>query len=118
MSKIVYLDDDRIQHLLMNRIFKIQLPEWTTEIFSQPEDLYDWLSENESDIILSDLNLENSSAWEWVEKFGEVSKAKMVFLTAHVSAEDFEKKKRFEQVKFIFEKPLTNEDWEEIRGLV
>ncbi|MDX5339033.1 MAG: response regulator [Cyclobacteriaceae bacterium] len=118
MPKIVYLDDDRIQHMLMKKIFKIQLPDWSSENFTQPEDLYEWLAENDPEIILSDLNLEHSSAWEWVEKFGENSPAKIVFLTAHISSEDLEKMKKFDQVKFIFEKPLSQENWDEIKGLI
>lgn len=118
MPKIVYLDDDRIQHMLMKKIFKIQLPEWTSENFSQSEELCDWLSTNETDIILSDLNLENSSAWDWVEKLQRISSAQIVFLTAHASPEDYQKQQSFTHVKYIFEKPLSEENWEEIRGLV
>ncbi|WP_026952077.1 response regulator [Algoriphagus mannitolivorans] len=118
MPKIVYLDDDRIQHLLMKKIIKIQLPEWTSENFSQPEELCDWLATNETDIILSDLNLENSSAWDWVDKFQKISAAQIVFLTAHASPEDFQKQEQFMNVKFIFEKPLSGENWEEIKGMI
>ena len=118
MPKIVYLDDDKIQHLLMKKIVNIRLPEWSSENFTQPEDLHDWLSNNETDVILSDLNLENTSAWEWVEKFEEVSSANIVFLTAHAAPEDYEKLEQFGNVKFIFEKPLSDENWEDIKGLV
>ena len=118
MPKIVYLDDDRIQHLLMKKIIKIQLPEWSSENFSQPEELCEWLSKNEADVILSDLNLENTSAWAWVNKFKDISNAQIVFLTAHAAPDDFEKLGQFANVKFIFEKPLTEENWAEIKGLV
>lgn len=118
MPKIVYLDDDLVQHILMKKLMKIHLPEWTSEFFSNPQELTNWLAEKQTDLILSDLNLENGSAWNWIERFTEISAAPLVFLTAHATPDDLAKMTDFPQVKMIFEKPLAEYDWQKIAGII
>jgi DNA-binding response OmpR family regulator len=88
MTKLVYLDDDKIQHLLMRKLIKIYLPNCTVDFFSEPESLSSWLEENQVDLILSDLNFERSSGWDWVADFSSKSSAPVVFITANSSPDD------------------------------
>jgi DNA-binding NtrC family response regulator len=118
MATIVYLDDDQVQHLLMKKLFRIHVPECKIEFFSCPEKLQEWLRENQADLLLSDLNLEGSSVWDWIDDFTLVSQAKLVLITAHATPEDRRKKETFSQVKMIFEKPLSQENWKVISELI
>ncbi|TDQ19706.1 response regulator receiver domain-containing protein [Algoriphagus boseongensis] len=118
MPTIAYLDDDRIQHILMKKLFQIHLPSFEVQTFSKPNSMEDWLGNNVVDIILSDLNLEGESAWDWIERFTKISSAPLVFLTAHATPEDLGKMADFPQVKMIFEKPLAEDDWQKIAGMV
>lgn len=118
MPTIAYLDDDKIQHILMKKLFQIHLPSFEVQTFSKPKSLEDWLGNNQVGIILSDLNLDGESAWDWIEIFTKISSAPLVFLTAHASPEDMVKMADFPQVKMIFEKPLADDDWQQIAGIV
>ncbi len=117
MTKLVYLDDDKIQHLLMRKLIKIYLPACTVEFFSEPERLDSWLAENHADLILSDLNFETSSGWDWVAGFSSKSAAPIVFVTANSSPEDRRKATEFSRVKGLMEKPISEEDWSMLAGL-
>lgn len=118
MVKLVYLDDDRIQQLLMKKLMKIHLPNCLTEVFGEPEKLASWLDENRADLILSDLNFETSSGWDWVIEFSSKSAAPIVFVTANCSPEDDRKAAEFPQVKWVMDKPISEENWNSLRDLI
>ena len=118
MTKLAYLDDDKIQHLLMRKLIKIYLPNCTVDFFSEPENLSSWLEENQVDLILSDLNFETTSGWDWVADFSSKSSAPVVFVTASSSPEDRQKAREFSSVKGVMEKPISEEDWDSIAGLI
>lgn len=115
---IVYLDDDKIQHLLMKKLIKLNLPGSTSEFFENADELSNWLKENHADLILSDLNLEGGSGWDFVADFISNSDAPIVFITGHVSSDDLKKSTQFSRVKGVLEKPLSKDDWELISSLV
>ena len=118
MTKLVYLDDDKIQHLLMKKLIKIYLPDCTADFFAEPEILDSWLEENQVDLILSDLNFERSSGWDWVTSFSAKSSAPIVFVTASSSPEDRRKVGDFPMVKFLIEKPISEEHWKVLEVLL
>lgn len=118
MAKLVYLDDDRIQHLLMKKLMKIHLPDCSVEFFSEPEILLSWLEENDPDLILSDLNFEHSSGWDWMGEFASHTNAPIIFVTANSSVEDKKKLASFPLVKRIIEKPISAENWDELKQLI
>ena len=118
MAKLVYLDDDRIQHLLMKKLMKIHLPDCSVEFFSEPEILLSWLEENDPDLILSDLNFEHSSGWDWMDEFASHTNAPIIFVTANSSVEDKKKLASFPLVKRIIEKPISAENWDELKQLI
>jgi CheY-like chemotaxis protein len=118
MAKLVYLDDDIIQHLLTKKLLKIHLPNCTAVFFSEPESLDSWLVENQVDLILSDLNFEHSSGWDWVAEFSSKSDAPIVFVTANSSPEDRRKVAEHPRVKYVMEKPISEENWRQLQGLI
>jgi CheY-like chemotaxis protein len=118
MITLVYLDDDKIQRLLMKKLMKIHLPDCLTELFSEPEELSTWMDENRVDIILSDLNFETSSGWDWVADFSSKSTAPIVFITANCSPEDRRKSAEFPQVKWVMDKPISEGNWRMLQNLI
>lgn len=118
MAQLVYLDDDRIQHLLMKKMTKIFLPDCKAEFFTEPQSLSSWLGENRTNLIVSDLNLEGDSGWEWVAEFASKSAAPIVFVTASASPEDRLKAAGFSTVKSVMEKPLSEENWQQLADLI
>ncbi len=118
MAQLVYLDDDRIQHLLMKKMTKIFLPDSKAEFFTDPQSLSSWLAENRANLIVSDLNLEGASGWEWVAEFSSKSSAPIVFVTASASPEDRLKASEFDTVISVMEKPLSTENWQQLADLI
>lgn len=118
MLRLVYLDDDRIQHLLMKKLVKIYLPNCSMEFFNEPEKLDLWLDENHVDLILSDLNFDRSSGWDWVASFSAKSSAPIVFLTASSSPEDRRRVGDFPSVKCVMEKPISEDNWKTLKALI
>ncbi|NVJ85841.1 MAG: response regulator [Algoriphagus sp.] len=106
MPRLIFLDDDRIQHLLLRKLFQIHLPNWDSEFFENAQDAKGWLSQNEVDLIISDLNLGSEIGWKFVSEIQKFSQAPVVFLTGNISPLDQQKKAQVDQVKLILEKPL------------
>ncbi|GAA0878768.1 hypothetical protein GCM10009119_17360 [Algoriphagus jejuensis] len=118
MTQLVYLDDDKIQHLLMKKLIGIYLPDCSVQFFSEPEKLDSWLVENAADLILSDLNFDSSSGWDWLADFSSKSSAPIVFVTASSSSEDRRKAGKFAVVKAVMEKPISEENWQVLANLI
>ena len=118
MTKLAYLDDDKIQHLLMRKLINIYLPNCTVDFFNEPEKLSLWLEENQVDLILSDLNFETTTGWDWVADFSSKSSAPVVFVTANSSPDDRQKATEFSSVKGVMEKPISEEDWGTLGSLL
>ncbi|MCS5491805.1 response regulator [Algoriphagus limi] len=114
MPRLIFLDDDRIQHLLMRKLFQFHLPDWDFEFFENARDAKVWLSQNPVDLIISDLNLDTESGWDFVKEIGEYSETPVVFLTSNISPEDSQKKEQFSQVKLLLEKPLEESGFAQI----
>lgn len=118
MAKLVYLDDDPIQHLLMKKLMRMYLPDCTVEFFNEPDALSPWLEKNKVDLILSDLNFERSSGWDWVVDFNSKSDAPIIFVTANATREDQRRLGNSPRVKRILEKPISSENWKELNDLI
>ncbi|WP_439474788.1 response regulator [Algoriphagus formosus] len=118
MPKLILIDDDRIQHLLFKKQLMMYAPSWEFNAFLAPTEAMTWLQNNEVDLIISDLNLEEETGWEILSKIAKLSQAPIVFLTGHATSEDRLKTADFPQVKGLFEKPLSEEKWEEILSMI
>lgn len=118
MPRLIFLDDDRIQHLLMRKLFQVYLPDWDFEFFENSRIAKDWLTKNSVDLIISDLNLDVGTGWDFVSEIRYFSDAFIVFLTSNISPEDQQKKAQFDQVKLLLEKPLEEFGITQILALV
>lgn len=118
MATILYLDDDKIQHLLMKKMVKIHLPEVKLEIFGKVQDLLDWLKDHPGDLILSDLNLEEGSAWDFIPQFSASTTVPILLISGHVSELDKQMALGFSSVKGLLEKPISEEGWRQISLLL
>lgn len=118
MPQLIFLDDDRIQHLILKKQLGLFASNWQFESFSTPDAALVWLENNKTDLVLSDLNFEEESGWEIISKIGLKSSAPIVFLTGYMTREDLQKVSQFSSVIGLFEKPLSAEKWEQILELL
>lgn len=111
---IVFVDDDKVQHMINKRILLKINPNLDLNFFESPNLALNWLTENKADILLLDINMPEMKGWELLnclEEKGINIEVKM--LTSSVAPEDLEKSKNYGQVSGFLIKPLKEEAVEE-----
>src|SRR5690606_37612048 len=111
---IVFVDDDKVQHMINKRILLKINPNLELNFFESPYLALNWLSENEADILLLDINMPGMKGWDllnYLEEKGINIEVKM--LTSSVAPEDLERSKNYGQVSGCLVKPLNEEAVEE-----
>lgn len=107
------LDDDRIQHLLLQKRLSIIDPKPEFYCFDNPLLAIDFLSRHHIDLILLDLHLPEMDGWEIIHELKKIgTKGRVFVLSGTVDPEDIS---RIAEDPFIhghFEKPLSQHDLE------
>lgn len=110
-SPLVIVDDDKITHLLLRK--KIQLVEFNSEIkfFSKPGDALDYLKTAQKSKVVSDLNLEEMEAWDFLDFLEKQGFEGQFFLmTSSVNSSDRIRANSDSRISGFFEKPLSETD--------
>lgn len=108
MKKVLFLDDERISHLILNRLSSDSQLNW------QIRDVYFWdealrlLNEQKFDLVLTDVHLQNhQQVWTLLE--GMVSRKQnvpVVIITSQADEATLRESRRFSMVRAVIEKPL------------
>ncbi|SFB16133.1 response regulator [Algoriphagus aquimarinus] len=118
IKKILLLDDDRIQKILVEkRLLKINSGiEFV--YFDTPSKALDYLKSDSVDMLLVDLNLPEMTGWEFVDEVEKVSPDSVVILqSGSVENEQIQRANSDKRISEIFEKPLSESDLRSILGL-
>jgi len=118
IKKILLLDDDRIQKILVEkRLLKINSGiEFV--YFDTPSKALDYLKTESVDLLLVDLNLPEMTGWEFVDEVEKVSPDSVVILqSGSVENEQIQRANSDKRISEIFEKPLSESDLRSILGL-
>ncbi|HLW18964.1 MAG TPA: response regulator [Cyclobacteriaceae bacterium] len=110
---IVFVDDDKVQHMINKRILLKVDPNLTLIFFENPTMALEWLSSNKADILLLDINMPEMRGWELLdalERKGISIEVKM--LTSSMAPEDLEESKNYHMVSGFLNKPLKEEEVE------
>lgn len=111
MRRILVLDDDKIQHLLLRKRVNLITTNVEFKSFEKPVDALKFINENPVDMILSDLNLGIMDGWEFVEELDKVNfGGKLYLLTGSVILEDRERALSDPRISGFFEKPISESD--------
>jgi CheY-like chemotaxis protein len=107
---IVFVDDDKVQHMINKRILLKINPKLNLVFFENPHDALNWLKENTADILLLDINMPEMEGWEFLNLMDQLGiKIEVKMLTSSLDPEDIEKSKGFELVSGFLVKPLRKE---------
>ena len=118
IQKILILEDDKIQQLILKKKLSLLFPELLIFIHSTPTRAIDFLEVNEVDLIFLDLNLPEMSGWEIIDLLKKDSiESKLILVSGSVSEEDKERVKKDGFIHAIYEKPVSNPDLLEIFGI-
>ncbi|REG81523.1 response regulator [Algoriphagus antarcticus] len=118
IKKILLLDDDRIQKILVEkRLLKIDSGVEFV-YFDSPGKALDFLKSESVDLLLVDLNLPEMSGWEFVNEVEKVCPDSIVILqSGSVESEEMKRANLDKRISNIFEKPLSESDLRSILGL-
>ena len=114
---IVFVDDDKVQHMINKRILKKLNLEVETVFFDKPFEAIDWLGTNHADVVLLDINMPEMDGWNFLshlEKKGIKVNVKMV--TASVDPVDLRRSKEYHQISGFLIKPLEEDTYLEFLG--
>lgn len=117
-QKILLLDDDKIQRILVEkRLLKID-PGIEFVYFDTPVKALKYLETESVDLLLIDLNLPEMSGWEFVDAAEKLSSnSRMILQSGSVEREEMERASSDKRISEILEKPLSESDWRTILGL-
>lgn len=118
IKKILLLDDDRIQKILVEkRLLKIEAG-LEFVYFDTPSEALDFLRSESVDLLLVDLNLPEMSGWEFVNEAVKVSPySEIILQSGSVERDQIQRVESDERISKIFEKPLSESDLRSILGL-
>ncbi|MBN3583229.1 response regulator [Algoriphagus aestuarii] len=112
--RIVSIDDDKIQHILLKKRVALINPSAQVSSFEEPESAMDFLGKNKVELIFLDLNFPGISGWDLLRKLKEFTDAPVVVLSGNISREEQEKIVEFPQAIRLLEKPISNEQLSDI----
>src|SRR5690606_32640566 len=110
---VVFVDDDKVQHMINKRILLKVNPMLRLMFFESPTMALEWLSTNKADILLLDINMPQMKGWEVLdelERRGIDIQVKM--LTSSMDPDDIEESKNYRMVNGFLNKPLKEEEVE------
>ena len=114
---IVFVDDDKVQHMINKRILRKLNIEVETVFFDKPYQAIEWLGMNHADVVLLDINMPEMDGWKFLnhlEKKGIDVNVKMV--TASVDPVDLRRSKEYNQISGFLIKPLKEDTYLEFLG--
>lgn len=111
MSKIiVFVDDDKVQHMINKRILLKINPNLDLIFFENPYEALGWLEKNVADILLLDINMPEMEGWDFLKLMEERGiKMEVKMLTSSLDPKDIEKSYAFDVVSGFLVKPLRKE---------
>ncbi|NHE55995.1 response regulator [Cyclobacterium sp. GBPx2] len=110
-QRIVFVDDDKVQHMINKRILLKVNKQLKLFFFENPYEALEWLSVHPADVLLLDINMPEMDGWfflKLMEERGIQMDVKM--LTSSLDPDDLEKSKSFSQVSGFLIKPLKDEN--------
>lgn len=110
-KKIVVLDDDRIQHILLRKKIQHLTPEVQLNFFESASGVLEFLETESPDVILTDLNLDQMDGWGFVDELAKLNyQGRLYILTGSIMADDRIRAASDPRITGFFEKPLSETD--------
>lgn len=118
IQTIVFVDDDKIQHMI-NRKNMLRLKEdLNLQFFENPFSALDWFASNDADLLILDVNMPEMKGWEFLDRLKVLNKTiEVKMLTSSVDPDDIEISTQYNMVSGFLVKPLKNDIMAEILGL-
>jgi CheY-like chemotaxis protein len=124
-TSLILVDDDHIQHKIVELIIKRLDLSIKYESFLEAKDVLSYLIKNHKnfsalpDLILLDLDMPDISGWDFLDIFDifkqyYVKKISIIILTSSIDPRDRERIADYDSIKGFYSKPFTQEAMEDI----
>ncbi|MFC4873339.1 response regulator [Negadavirga shengliensis] len=114
---IVFVDDDRVQHMINRRTLLKINPHLNLIFFEHPYEALEWLSSNKGDVLLLDINMPEMDGWHFLNLMKQKDiDIEVRMLTSSLDPDDVEKSQEYDIVKGFLVKPLRYENIVEFLG--
>lgn len=118
INKLVFVDDDKIQHMINRKNLLRIKPDIELFFFENPYSALEWLKSNEADLLILDVNMPEMQGWDFLVELQNIGKdIEVKMLTSSMDPMDVIISKKYNQVSGFLVKPLTTEVLTEILGL-
>ncbi|GMQ26766.1 hypothetical protein Aoki45_34490 [Algoriphagus sp. oki45] len=109
-NPLVVLDDDKIMHLLLRKRINLLGIKSNLKFFDQASEALDFLAGTPKALVISDLNLGDMEAWEFLDSlFSQGFQGKFYLMTSSIINSDLVRANDDSRVSGFFEKPLTED---------
>lgn len=118
VSVLVFVDDDKIQHMINRKNLQRINPYLETHFFDNPYEALQWLKDGKADLLILDVNMPEMQGWDFLDELGKTGNSVEVkMLTSSMDPMDLEKSKAYSQVSGFLVKPLSQQILTEMLGM-
>ncbi len=115
INKIIFVDDDKIQHMINKKNMLRIKSDLELIFFQNPFSALEWLETNNVDLLLLDINMPEMSGWEFLDLLGEKGiQLPVNMLSSSMDPADIAKSKSYPMVEGFLIKPLQLEVIQEL----
>jgi two-component system, response regulator PdtaR len=116
-NRILFVDDDRIQHMINKKNLLRLKPDLELFFFENPFLALEWMDNNEADLLLLDVNMPEMSGWEFLDELvRKNNQIDVKMLTSSMDPDDIQKSAEYMQITGFLVKPLQGKAIEEFLG--
>lgn len=110
-EKILVLDDDKIQHLLLRKRVAFLKPEIDLIFFEDAGSALKYIETSTVDIVISDINLNKHDGWQFLEELKVLNfSGRFYFFSGSINPEDRRRATMDSSVTGFYEKPIQESD--------
>lgn len=116
--KILVLDDDRIQHLVLRKRIALLNHNIDLIFFEDAVTALNFIEIAPPDVVISDINLQKMDGWQFLEEIQDFNfKGKFYLLSGSIYPDDRIRANQDSRVSGFFEKPIQESDLISILGM-
>jgi DNA-binding NtrC family response regulator len=117
INKLIFVDDDKIQHMINRKNLLRIKPDIELFFFENPFEALDWFKTNDADLLILDVNMPEMQGWDFLKELEKIgNKIEVKMLTSSMDPMDVEISKNHLQVSGFLVKPLQTDVLMEILG--
>ncbi len=115
---ILFVDDDKVQHMINRRVLLGVQPDLDLHFFANPMEALGWLEDHGADILLLDINMPEMNGWEFLNRLqGNKKQPNVMMLSSSIDPNDEKKSQEYRMVTGFLTKPLNKDSVTELLEL-